>query len=190
MGILLGESIDRLNAVLASRGAKPRRVDDTPALFRFVDELRDWLAPLSLPEEIVDLWSWEPDSFEVLAAAQIEILSPEVCVEEYEAIVGMWFPRLLFPVAREGQRLLAIELGCDSHPGMRLFEVGFHGEGLCALGVGVADLIDHFSDAVMHSQERGQPEGWTSGLLDMDIYHELLNPVSYTHLTLPTICSV
>jgi len=174
VGIMLQEALDELTAIGSELGYRaPRRRADTEELNSEIVLAREYLSPLVIPQEVIDFWAWDPSSFEVLDAAEIRVLSPLTALKEVEFMDELGFPGVLLPVAREEKRLLAVELGTDTHPGMRLFEIGFHGENLSLLGIGVSDLIELFSEAIDLSSEKGNPGEWGTGIIDWDIYNRV-----------------
>ncbi|MCP3883157.1 MAG: hypothetical protein GY701_32875 [Sulfitobacter sp.] len=173
MEVMLEESIERLAAISEVFGfAGPQRLDGR-AGDRELEKLQRATGPYRVPSELSAWWKgWDPASTAVLADTQIQLLTVERALEEWEFLRELEYPRLLLPVGREEKRLLCVELGTDSHLGSRLFELGFHGENLTLLGVGVSAFIDLIVESLERTRSTGSVNQYP-GAIDWEIYAQI-----------------
>ena len=159
-------------------GGAPRRLHERSRPTQEIAELQRAVAPLTVPSELVAWWnSWDPTSVAVLDRSQFAFLSPAAALDEWRHISALEFPRILLPICQEENRLLVVELVSSSHPGSRLFELGFHGENITCIGVGPSGLIDLIADVLERTRAATEPNRYP-GEINWDIYGQLLKQAS------------
>ncbi len=178
MKSILDDSIDQYRVVASRLGrAEPRARRETSDEWKTgLANLRERIAPLTLPDELVEFWErWEPGSFELLGESLITFYEPTQALEGYEETVGLQYPRILLPVLSEASHshVFAIELCSPNHPGSRTFAIDFHLGTTRMIGVGIADPLDLFRCAI-ESTEAMQEQSPYPGPIDVDRYSHLL----------------
>ena len=159
MEVLLEEAVGRLSAVSRTLGVRgPRAVGrGARRMVSRVDDLAEWLSPLTLPSDLVRFWTtWGSQSFEVLESLNVSLCPPEQARELRDHIVALEFPRVLLPIGGTQGAEFALELDTPTQPGSRLFRIDFHGENPL-VGVGVADMLNLFSDALIRGHDPAGP---------------------------------
>jgi hypothetical protein len=152
----MGDGVDRAVADLAAISTRmgrraPRRVTNPSAAAEAVDRCRRELAPLRLPEDLVEFWlTWDATTFDVLSALHITLFSPDQAWESDDWI------RILLPITQTQYSSLALELGSSRGPGGRLYDLSSHFPSH-HLGWGMVDLLDLLVEALHRGHDPDGP---------------------------------